>query len=92
MGMKWKQHKAINAKHQTEHMFKTSGKKKSARVHKNNLPVIDQLRVFMENICVNMNLQDQPRPPRRRQSSHFYFSEGLNTFKKKKFFKEATSR
>lgn len=43
MGMNWKQHKAINAKYQTEHMFKTSGKKKSARVHKNNLPVIDQL-------------------------------------------------
>ena len=40
----------------------------------------------MENICVNMNLQDQSRPPRRRQSSHFYFSEGLNTLKKKQFF------
>lgn len=25
--MNWKQHKAINAKYQTEHMFKTSGEK-----------------------------------------------------------------
>ena len=87
--MNWKQHKAINAKYQTEHMFKTSGEKTKCKSPQKQPPSNRPVRVFMENVCVNMNLQDQPGPPRvRRQSSHFYFSERLNTLKKKFFLRK----